>query len=487
MKQIKPFAFLFLCVFLFACEKERVKTITVFNTGDINGMLWSRQDPEYNNKETGGLAVLKNMLQTQRGEYILLDTGNWFAGTPEGSLDKGSKTIAVMNMVGYAAAGIGSEDVDIGKDSAEKNLKEAEFTVLSANLTPLPSTKKNMVYELDGVKIGLFSVMPASVTLDSSRRIPFSIKDEFNAAREQVSDLKKQDADIIILLLNTDIEDASYTEENFAEEVDGIDLILASASSLGGAPLSKINNTYIARTERLLRAVNKTKITLDKDNKILTVSAEEAPLFKEKYGEDPEVLEVTDKLRKETQNKLKNVISEALEEIPAYGAAQSPLGSLAADCLKEWSKADIGILNSDSLRLGLKKGKISEYMIYELYPYNDTVMSVKIRGEKIKEILEGAVTSPENFPQISGLRAKYDPSAPAGQRISDILINGSRVRPDYIYTIATTDHIVSGGLNTDAFIEAVEFKNTQVDARVVLRICMVRKRKLSPPPLTQWH
>ena len=71
----------------------------------------------------------------------------------------------------------------------------------------------------------------------------------------------------------------------------------------------------------------------------------------------------------------------------------------------------------------------------------------------IREILEHGVarsgvgedSEPGRFPQISGMSFRFDTSKPAGSRVSDILVAGKPLEDAKLYTLATSDFLVSRG------------------------------------------
>ena len=166
---------------------------------------------------------------------------------------------------------------------------------------------------------------------------------------------------------------------------------------------------------------------------------------------------------------------------------ESALGDWAADCVRKWAKADAAVLNADSLRADLPAGTVTQYDLYELYPYADHITFLDMKGAALRNALEEGLNVPHNFAQISGLRADYNPDAPAGKRIRYITINGAPLSSTAVYRVAVTDHMLAGGAGHDGFIDSLEFKNTQVEMRTVLRLCLSGGKEASVPALGRWR
>ena len=63
--------------------------------------------------------------------------------------------------------------------------------------------------------------------------------------------------------------------------------------------------------------------------------------------------------------------------------------------------------------------------------------------------LENSVSQVEKgagrFAQVSGLSFTYDPTAPAGARVSEVMIAGAPLNLDTVYKVATNDYLIGGG------------------------------------------
>ena len=165
-------------------------------------------------------------------------------------------------------------------------------------------------------------------------------------------------------------------------------------------------------------------------------------------------------------------------------AQESELGNLLADCLHRWAKLDGVVLNSDSIRSSLPAGRLTEYDLYKTYPYGDNITFLTIKGRAFERALEASLQAEDNFPQIAGFTVQYNPKDKKIQRIT--LNNGRIVRSGDTYRFAVTDHILAGGFGHDEFIDSLEFKSTFVEARQIMRSCLIRQKKVQVPSLGRW-
>ncbi|HOX23257.1 MAG TPA: metallophosphoesterase, partial [Elusimicrobiales bacterium] len=104
------------------------KNIVVYHTTDIHGSLVPhRVEGSSFAMETGGLAAYAACVKKEKQPVLLLDSGDWFQGTPEGNYQKGLPTVLLLNRLGLAAAAPGNHEFDYGEDSLRAIISSASF------------------------------------------------------------------------------------------------------------------------------------------------------------------------------------------------------------------------------------------------------------------------------------------------------------------------------------------------------------------------
>src|SRR6185295_8051103 len=81
--------------------------------------------------------------------------------------------------------------------------------------------------------------------------------------------------------------------------------------------------------------------------------------------------------------------------------AESALGGVLADALREREKADVAILNPGGLRADLKAGDLKYGDVYEVLPFDNTVATITMTGEELRRLLTAAYGSRKGVFQIS--------------------------------------------------------------------------------------
>ena len=97
--------------------------IAVYHTNDIHGWIMSRPAQSFGDdpkRLIGGMAALAQWVRRDKGPKLLLDAGDWFQGTPEGTLTKGEASAACFNALGYDAVVVGNHDFDLGQQRLQE-------------------------------------------------------------------------------------------------------------------------------------------------------------------------------------------------------------------------------------------------------------------------------------------------------------------------------------------------------------------------------
>ncbi|GEM_PF-2223341 len=122
---------------------------------------------------------------------------------------------------------------------------------------------------------------------------------------------------------------------------------------------------------------------------------------------------------------------------------ETNLGNFMVDTIRSVALATIGLLDKRAVRSGIEMGEITKRQLYESFPYNDKVVSGDFTGRQVMSMLERGMSKAKdtggNF-AISGMQYKYDSTAPEGQRIKAVSINGDNLDMGRTYRVGFTDY-----------------------------------------------
>jgi 2',3'-cyclic-nucleotide 2'-phosphodiesterase (5'-nucleotidase family) len=133
-------------------------------------------------------------------------------------------------------------------------------------------------------------------------------------------------------------------------------------------------------------------------------------------------------------------------------AEESAMGNLIADAQRAATGADIALANGGGIRGDRTYDAgttLTRRDILTELPFGNVTVETELPGSQILAALENGVSQVEKgagrFPQVSGITFAFDPSAPAGSRVSEVMVGGAPLDLNKVYTVATNDYMLSGG------------------------------------------
>jgi 5'-nucleotidase len=131
--------------------------------------------------------------------------------------------------------------------------------------------------------------------------------------------------------------------------------------------------------------------------------------------------------------------------------AESALGDVLTDALREMEKVDVALLNSGGLRANVKAGALTFGDLYEVLPFDNTVAIVTVNGDELRRLLTAAYGSGSSGVfQQSGLKVKLS-RCPGPERLRDVtLADGKPLESGRLYRVVMPDFLARGaaGLGT---------------------------------------
>ncbi|MDE2143837.1 MAG: bifunctional metallophosphatase/5'-nucleotidase, partial [Elusimicrobia bacterium] len=347
-------------------------TVTVFHTNDVHGWIMSR--PDKSGRPVGGAAAFKALVDKDAGPKLVLDAGDWWQGTPEGSLTKGAASAEVFNAIGYDAVEVGNHEFDDGEASLRKLIPTLRMPVLAANIygadgKHVPWTKQRIVKTVAGIKFGIFGLITSHM---DKLEVPVKIRgltfrNEVAEARDQVAALKKEGADVIIAVTHVGFEAPDKPrfqgDQTIARKVAGIDLIVGGHTH---TPLSRAwrdpaHGTLVVQAGSYLTKAGRTTLIIDPRTRRVTASEDELiDLRPDRLGEDAAVKAIVARREAEAGEAFQRVVATATADMDrGVGPGESGLGSWMADCFKSLTGADAVIMNGGGIRADVPAGPVT--------------------------------------------------------------------------------------------------------------------------------
>jgi 5'-nucleotidase len=164
------------------------------------------------------------------------------------------------------------------------------------------------------------------------------------------------------------------------------------------------------------------------------------------------------------------------------------LGNLLADAVRAQTGAQATLINNRSIRRGLPAGPASWGLLFELQPFANALVTVRVTGAQLREALEVALHSGNPDAHISGITVRYDPAAPEGQRVREIRLDGGRVvGPADVVTMGLSEFVATGGDRYTSFAQGQMTRTAMVDLDALIAYLQSLPQPVRAPDVGRWQ
>ena len=439
-----------------AVARQTEVNLTILHVNDTHGHILPAMDKSIDSEgPVGGAEYLAKMIESERAANptgtLLLSAGDMFQGTPISALFRGKPVIEIMNYLKYDAMVLGNHEFDWGRAPLQSIISETAFPVLSANILDqggrlLHGVKPYVMVKRKNVQIAIiglttpetiYTTTPGSLTgltfVSPQKVLPPLIKK-----------VRAHGAKLIIVLSHLGLD----ADRELARQVQGIDVIVGGHSHTAiPDPINESgtvivqagsNGSYLGELNISFDTAKKKIVDYTRKNELKLVSTSSGAQF------DPNVARIVDKYDSQIRAEFSKVIGTAAVNLTNEPSTESNLGDLIADAMRESTGASIAFMHGGGIRADLPKGPLTLEMIYTVLPFDNTIMSVELTGEQIRNALEKSPLS-EKLLQVSGIKVQYDISRPAGAKVVSALVDGRPLDPGAVYRVAINDFLAAGG------------------------------------------
>jgi len=135
---------------------------------------------------------------------------------------------------------------------------------------------------------------------------------------------------------------------------------------------------------------------------------------------------------------------------------ESLLGNFYADAAASEAKKLVAFdfampTTKGGLRYAIPQGNITLSTIFELMPFENELLLIKLKGTDVEELLNFIAAS--DGQPVNGIRLKIKDKKPV-----EVSINGQPFDRNKTYLVLTSDYLANGGDNTKGFANSIERK-----------------------------
>jgi len=443
--------------------------LIILHTNDTHSHLVPFDLPEFG-KQIGGIARIDAYIRKTRAEnpnVLVLDAGDILQGTAFYSFFKGEAEIKAFSLCGYDTACLGNHELDDGLGNLLNKLAMGNFPMLCANVVYYDSKKPVFpaykIFQCGTIKVGVIGLIDHSawdvVTLKWKANLTMTDSEE--CLKKIIAEINEK-TDLIIVLSHCGFQ----RDVELAERVDGIDVIIGGHTNTfvekpkvvkkhpklvkkGGA--AGLGGTLVLQAFKWGVFIGRLELEFDSEKKLVSYEGRLDPIDGTiPIAHDSQV----NRLVSAFEERIKTATSQVIGNCPKKldfsenlkHKQDLPLGTLVGEALREFTGADFAILNAGSIRDSLSSGPVTMGMIFTIFPFDNSVVSVKMKGKDIQEALDFIA---ENFGKITGYQyggASFTLDLQR-KKATDVYIAGAPLDPERIYTVATISYLTEGNQN----------------------------------------
>jgi 5'-nucleotidase len=482
--------------------------LTILHTNDVHGRLaptppfGSECSPEHiaDNKCLGGAARLASAIAAIRaadGNVVLLDAGDQFQGTLFYTYYKGQAAAQVMNRLGYDAMAVGNHEFDDGPEGLGRFAESARFPLLAANMDVSAEPRLAgrvapwQVLEIGGERLGIVGLITEEAPNISSPGPDIRFSDLTAALRRAVAALAQKGIDKIIALGHV----GYWRDIELAGAVDGVDIIvgghshsyLSSTDPAAAGPYPTLakspggETVLIVQAYQWSRYLGRLDVSFDAAGRLSAWRG--APIAMDNgIAEEAGMAALVARLN-EPLHEIRNEVVGASEQALGNETCRNgecALGNLIADIMlwrTQSEGSEIAIANGGGIRAGLPAGPVTRGDVLQVMPFGNTLATFGLSGSDIVKALEIGLARPGSgaFPQVSGMRYRWDPSRPAGKRVVGVETLGTDgayapLENGRTYRLVSNNFLRRGGDGYDVLrdnaLDAYDFGPVLADAAV---------------------
>ncbi|MEG2977417.1 MAG: bifunctional metallophosphatase/5'-nucleotidase [Comamonas sp.] len=417
-----------------------------------------------------------------------------------------------------------------------KPFKGAAFQYLAANTIrddgkPLfPSTGVKF-FEQDGLRIGVGFI---GMTLKNTPHMvrPSGVKGlrftaEALTANALIPQLRAQGADVIVVLVHEGGSTTSSLQDNSCQGLSGdivpileqlsaeVDVVISghthraylcdyakvnpqkpfllTSGGLYGTLLTEVKLTVDARTRRVSQKSARQNIV---QGEAYTGSAGVVALQPDfpVFGADADVAQLVARYKAAAQPLAAMPVGRlaaAALRMP-HSNGESVMGRMVADSILAATQnaaaggAQLVFMNSGGVRADLvpdASGQVTYGQLFSVQPFGNTLMVMSLTGAQIRQVLEqqfnsgtNTVDAPRILQVSQGFGYRFDRSQNAGQRVSDIRLNGRPLDMAQTYRVGLQSYLGTGGDNFSIFMQGTEVVGGMLDVDALVEHVRAQSR-----------
>ena len=452
--------------------------LAIYHTSDLHGYVYPTN---YVKEQQLGILKIGSYILNDQKNYdasLKIDCGDLLQGSAlahylsKQKLDK-NPILEGLEFIGYDAYVIGNHEFNYGLEYLNNSYKHVEDKIINSNIEGLEfNTKPYKIFNFNGFRVACIGFTTSFIPNWEHEKNIINLKflNPVEMYGKYEKELKEK-ADYIIVcyhggfeksLDGTNTPTEKLTKENqgseLLEKYNSINMILSGHQHRSF--ITMINGVLCSQP--LHNGQKFSKIILDTETNEVSYELVDVSLLNDEINEDMEKIfnnvetELKDYLDREIGCFDKDIVIDDIFEARLKG---HPFINFLHQVQLESSEADFSALSLFDSAIGFKKN-VSIRDILINYPYPNTLMVLKVKGEKLKEAIEKAATyfsiedgkikisdsflipkvQNYNYDMFAGLDYEIDLSRDFGNRVISMKKGGKDIDLDKYYKVVMNNY-----------------------------------------------
>jgi 5'-nucleotidase len=442
----------------------------------------------------GGAALLAAHVDSARagfaGPVLLLTAGDDLQGTAISNLSWGAATIASHNALRVTAAAVGNHEFDWGVDTLRARVAESRFPWLAANVLETASGRPPawlrpwVLLDTLGVKVALIgAALPETPTVVLAERVAgLTFLPAAPAIDAAAREARAAGAQFVVVTMHIGVAcreagtapgDRSRDCTGGAAEVaaalrEPVDLLVAGHTHRRA--ITAVQGIPIVEAASYAQAYGVTDLQRGPDGRVTVTDQRIEWVRAEGVTPDTAVAGLVARWDADVRPRTARVVAE-LGDVLRSGPRDSWLGNLVADAFRAATGAEVVLVNNGSLRRPLPAGPVTYGMLYELQPFQNELVLLRVPGRVLRAAVEhGVAGGAGRGVHLSGVTAVIDTAAAPGARVRALTRpDGRAIGDDDLLDLGLTDFVAGGGDLFTMFRDAPRRPTGLVDLDALVR------------------
>lgn len=433
------------------------ESLTLLFTNDFHSQICPIDASSTYNADCGGISRIKVLVDSVRAAdraVLLCDAGDFVQGSFYFTCFGGEVEMLAQKELAYNIKTIGNHEFDKKMGGLDYMLRYNDVPVVSSNYDFSATSLSDRVYEsymieVEGRKIGFIGLnvrLSGLVDPNASEGVVF--RSAISQADRCAGELKDKGAELVVALSHLGYKkdsDADYYDRGIASNTRNIDCIIGGHT-----------HTFLTRADYVTNLAGRQVSIVQTGCKGIYLGEMKVAFSSGEPKFSYRLIPVNARLDKRVDRNFQaqidyytNLLEESMNEVLAYcpntmrkGTPEALLSNFTADAVYDicteyfGEEPDLAIYNNGGIRAEMPAGDVTRGTVYSIYPFDNTMTLIEIKGSDLLEAFNGIATY-GGEPVSSSVKLTIKDKS-----VYSLEIGGEPVQNDRTYKVATINYLI---------------------------------------------